>query len=140
MHDIHWLRIPERITFRLAVLAYRCQNGLAPQYLADYMTFTSGGGQVTATAAFGGDCGTDHPRNGAFYVGRSRFLCRFRSDVEEPFALGYVISVPSGFPEASEACSSACLLLNGISAPLRLLVPGIVEIEHAILLVVSGTS
>jgi len=34
LHDIHWLRILERITFRLAVLAYRCQNGLALQYLA----------------------------------------------------------------------------------------------------------
>jgi len=35
LHDLHWLRIPEGITFRLAVLAYRCQNVLAPQYLAD---------------------------------------------------------------------------------------------------------
>jgi hypothetical protein len=35
LYDLHWLRVPERITFRLAVLAYRCQNGLAPQYLAD---------------------------------------------------------------------------------------------------------
>ena len=35
MHDLHWLRVPERITFRLAVLAYRCQHGLAPPYLAD---------------------------------------------------------------------------------------------------------
>jgi len=35
LHDLHWLRIPERITFRLAVLAYHCQHGLASQYLAD---------------------------------------------------------------------------------------------------------
>jgi len=35
LHDLHWLRIPVRITFQLAVLAYRFQNGLAPQYLAD---------------------------------------------------------------------------------------------------------
>ena len=32
--DLHWLPFPERITFRLAVLAYRCQHGLAPSYLA----------------------------------------------------------------------------------------------------------
>jgi len=38
LHDLHWLRIPERITFRLAVLAYRCQNGLAPGTVL--MTFT----------------------------------------------------------------------------------------------------
>jgi len=30
-----WLRIPKRITFRLSVLAYRCQKGLAPQYLTN---------------------------------------------------------------------------------------------------------
>ena len=35
LRDLHWLRVPECITFRLAVLAYRCQNGLAPPYLAD---------------------------------------------------------------------------------------------------------
>jgi len=35
MHDLHWLRIPEQITLRLAVLAYRSQNLFAPQYLAD---------------------------------------------------------------------------------------------------------
>jgi len=34
LRDLHWLRVPERITFRLAVLAYRCQHNLAPPYLA----------------------------------------------------------------------------------------------------------
>jgi len=33
LYDLQWLRILERITFRLAGLAYRCQNG--PQCLAD---------------------------------------------------------------------------------------------------------
>jgi len=35
LHELHWLRVPERISFRLAVLVYRCQHGLAPPYLAD---------------------------------------------------------------------------------------------------------
>ena len=30
--ELHWLRVPERITFRLAVLAYRCQHNMAPRY------------------------------------------------------------------------------------------------------------
>lgn len=34
LRDLHWLRVPQRITFRLAVLAYRCQHDLAPPYLA----------------------------------------------------------------------------------------------------------
>jgi len=35
LRELHWLPFPERITFRLAVLAYRCQHGLAPSYLAN---------------------------------------------------------------------------------------------------------
>ena len=33
LRDLHSLHIPERITFRLAVLAYHCQHGLVPSYL-----------------------------------------------------------------------------------------------------------
>ena len=33
LRDLHWLCVPERITLRLAVLAYRCQHGLGPLYL-----------------------------------------------------------------------------------------------------------
>ena len=33
LRDLHWLRTPQRIEYRLAVLAYRCQHGLAPSYL-----------------------------------------------------------------------------------------------------------
>ena len=32
--ELHWLQVPERITFRLAILAYRCQYNMAPHYLA----------------------------------------------------------------------------------------------------------
>ena len=34
LRDVHWLRVPERIQFRLAVLAFRCLHGLAPSYHA----------------------------------------------------------------------------------------------------------
>lgn len=34
LRELHWLRVPERITFRLATLAYKCQHGSAPHYLA----------------------------------------------------------------------------------------------------------
>ena len=33
LQDLHWLRVPEWIDFRLAVLVYRCMNGTAPHYL-----------------------------------------------------------------------------------------------------------
>ena len=35
LKDLHWLRVPERINYRLAVLLYRCLHGLAPSYLAN---------------------------------------------------------------------------------------------------------
>ena len=34
LRDLHWLRVPERIAYRLAVLAFRCQHGSAPPYLS----------------------------------------------------------------------------------------------------------
>ena len=34
LRELHWLRVPERITFRLATLAYKCQHDTAPHYLA----------------------------------------------------------------------------------------------------------
>jgi len=35
LKELHWLRVPERIKFRLAVLVFKCRNNTAPQYLAD---------------------------------------------------------------------------------------------------------
>ena len=34
LRSLHWLRVPERISFGLAVLVYRCLHGSAPGYLA----------------------------------------------------------------------------------------------------------
>ena len=33
LRELHWLCVPERIDFRLAILVYRCMNGTAPRYL-----------------------------------------------------------------------------------------------------------
>jgi len=34
--SLHWLRIPERIQFKLAVLAHRVLHGNAPEYLGPF--------------------------------------------------------------------------------------------------------
>jgi len=39
--EIHWLRVPERVTVQLCVLAYRCLHGTAPAYLAKSLLRTS---------------------------------------------------------------------------------------------------
>ena len=38
LKELHWLRVRERITYKLAMLAYRCLHGLAPPYLACELT------------------------------------------------------------------------------------------------------
>jgi hypothetical protein len=35
LRDLHWLRVPERIEYKLALLVFRCLHGMAPSYLAD---------------------------------------------------------------------------------------------------------
>ena len=35
LRELHWLRMSQRIDYKLAVLVYRCLNGLAPSYLAN---------------------------------------------------------------------------------------------------------
>ena len=37
MKDLHWLKIPERITYKLCVLVNKCQNNLAPRYLSNLL-------------------------------------------------------------------------------------------------------
>ena len=42
LRELHWLRVPERITFRLCVLTHRClNNGSAPAYLAENIRLTA---------------------------------------------------------------------------------------------------
>ena len=33
LRDLHWLRVPERIKFRVHVPVFRCRNQTAPEYL-----------------------------------------------------------------------------------------------------------
>ena len=42
LRELHWLRVPQRIEFRLAVLVHRCLHGAAPRYLADELRRVAG--------------------------------------------------------------------------------------------------
>jgi len=33
--DLHWLKVPERVAYKLAVTVYRCLHGMAPPYLCN---------------------------------------------------------------------------------------------------------
>jgi len=42
LHDeIHWLDVPQRVTYKMGVMTYRCLHGQAPPYLADHFTTSS---------------------------------------------------------------------------------------------------
>jgi len=38
---LHWLRVPERVNFKLALMAYRVLNGMAPSYLKQLVPVSS---------------------------------------------------------------------------------------------------
>jgi len=38
LRDLHWLPVRQRITFKLAMMVYKCLHSLAPSYLADVCT------------------------------------------------------------------------------------------------------
>jgi len=35
LHQLHWLKVPRRIDYKLVVLVYKCLHGLSPSHLAD---------------------------------------------------------------------------------------------------------
>jgi len=38
LHDeLHWLDVPERVSYKMGVMVYRCLHGQAPRYLADHL-------------------------------------------------------------------------------------------------------
>ena len=39
--DLHWLPYPQRITYKLCMIMFKCLRGSAPAYLADYCTSPS---------------------------------------------------------------------------------------------------
>jgi len=43
LHDkLHWLDVPDRVFFKLAVTVHRCLNGCAPPYLSNYCVPAAG--------------------------------------------------------------------------------------------------
>jgi len=41
LSQLHWLRAPNGIQLKLAVLVYKCLHGTAPSYLADEFEYTA---------------------------------------------------------------------------------------------------
>jgi len=59
LRDLHWLRVPERIQFKLSVLVFRCLHGTAPPY-GERATSCGGRGYKKAAAIFVDVCPLSH--------------------------------------------------------------------------------
>jgi len=41
LRELHWLKVPERIQYRLYVLTHQCLRGMAPPYLTETLQLTT---------------------------------------------------------------------------------------------------
>ena len=39
LQQLHWLKVQERIEFKIVLLTFKCLNGLAPSYLSDLLQY-----------------------------------------------------------------------------------------------------
>jgi len=73
-NDLHWLDVPERVTFRLCVMVYKCLHDMAPRYLSELCRQTRNiEGRRQLRSATRGDL--DVPRCRLSTYGRQAFSC-----------------------------------------------------------------
>ena len=61
LQELHWLNMRQRIEYKLAVLVYRCLNGLASSYLANDLQCVADIYSLVSPAAFVVDVRTRRP-------------------------------------------------------------------------------
>jgi len=63
LRQLHWLPVRQRITFKTAMLVYKCRHGMAPPYLSTY---------CEPTSSHGGRCHLRSAESGQLNVPRTR--------------------------------------------------------------------
>jgi len=51
LKDLHWLRVPECITYKLCVLVHNCLHGTAPRYLQDVVVAVTSRRRLRSTSS-----------------------------------------------------------------------------------------
>ena len=97
LRDLHWLRYPDRIDYKLAVLVYRCLHGLAPGYLADEFTRVSEINCVATEPSVGFDSQSCCASLSAEDTRRSCIPCGSGSSVEQPTVTCHIIFIVGVF-------------------------------------------
>ena len=88
LRELHWLRYPDRIDYKLAVLVYRCLRGLAPGYLADEFTPVS---EIVSSVGFDGQ--SCRASLSAEDTRRSCIPCGSGSSMEQPTVTRHIIFI-----------------------------------------------
>jgi len=92
LRRLHWLRMPERVSFRLAVLVYRCLHGSAPGYLASDLQCVSHTPQRTSTTALFDYISAGRSTHCAFYHWRTHLSSDCCIGLEQSAGVGPVVS------------------------------------------------
>jgi len=109
LRRIHWLRMPERISFRLAVVVYRCLHGSAADYLAsDLQRVTP---QRTSTTVFFDYISTGRSTHCVFYHWQPDLTSDCCIGLEQSAGVRPVISVVASFLQQTEN-RTFCLVLQ----------------------------
>jgi len=100
LRRLRWLRMPERISFRLAVLVYRCLHVSAPGYLAsDLQRVTP---QRRSTTALFNYISAGRSTHCAFYHWRPHLSSNCCIGLEQFAGVSPVIAVVASFPQQTE--------------------------------------
>jgi len=108
LHKLHWLQMPECISFWLAMLAYHCLHASAPGYLASDLQRVAP--QRTSTPAFFDYISAGHSMHCTFYHWRPQISSDCCIGLKQFAGVSPVISVIASFPQQTENRTSRAVL------------------------------
>ena len=62
LKDLHWLKVRERIEFKLCLLTFKAVNGIGPSYISDIITFVNYSSRRRSSLHFPVRSPSSHPR------------------------------------------------------------------------------
>ena len=105
--SLHWLRVPERIVFKVAVHTYRALHGDAPQYLRQFTQVADIPSRQRPVFHLGRSVRSCRQ---TAYCWTSCFLCRWRSCSERSSCRRHFSTFSVHFPKTSKTASFSTLL------------------------------
>ena len=118
----HWLKAPERIDYKLALLVYKCLKGVAPSYLADDLCQTTPDADVdrgSTSSTFGLVTISGCAPYTAVDIWPPSFPgCRL-SSLERSATPRHVYTVTACFPQLSEDHLFRCSFLDYTVVPAK---------------------